>query len=109
MRATSVSKCLDKKMVLFGFEVLDLLAVFLVLSILNLVFGQIPFKWLFVWLPSLSLAGLLRWGKRGKPDKYLVHWIRFQIKPGVYSAFRESIPEEPVPRLKGASNASRIS
>lgn len=109
MRATSVSKCLDKKMVLFGFEVLDLLAVFLVLSILNLVFGQMPFKWLFVWLPSLSLACLLRWGKRGKPDKYLVHWIRFQIKPGVYSAFRESIPEESVPRLKGASNASRVS
>lgn len=109
MRATSVSKCLDKKMVLFGFEVLDLLAVFLVLSILNLVFGQMPFKWLFVWLPSISLACLLRWGKRGKPDKYLVHWIRFQIKPGVYSAFRESISEEPVPRLKGATNASRVS
>lgn len=99
MRATSVSKCLDRKLVMFGFEVLDLLAVFLVISILNLVFGQIPLKWLFVWAPSVSLACVLRWGKRGKPEKYLIHWIRFQIKPGVYSAFPEVPHSEPVPRL----------
>ena len=98
MRATSVSKCLDRKLVMFGFEVLDLLAVFLLLSVLNLVFGQMP-KWLFVWAPTVSLACILRWGKRGKPEKYLVHWIRFQIKPGVYSAFPESLHPEPVPRL----------
>jgi hypothetical protein len=99
MRATSVSKCLDRKLIMFGFEVLDLLAVFLVISILNLVFGQMPFKWLFVWAPSVALACVLRWGKRGKPEKYLIHWIRFRIKPGVYSAFPEVPHSEPVPRL----------
>ena len=99
MRVTSISKCLDRKLVIFGFEVLDLLAVFLLLSVLNLVFGQMPFKWLLTWAPTVSLACLLRWGKRGKPEKYLVHWIRFQIKPGVYSAFSESHHPEPVPRL----------
>jgi len=106
MRTTSVSKCLDRKLVLFGFEVLDLLAVFLLLSVLNFVFGQLPFKWLFVWAPSVSLACVLRWGKRGKPDKYLVHWIRFQIKPGVYSAFPEALHPEPVPRLMEKENVS---
>src|SRR4051794_38271926 len=90
MRVSSVSKCLDRKLVLFGFEVLDLIAVFLLLSILNFLFGQVPYRWLFVWLPTLALACILRWGKRGKPDKYLVHLIRFQIKPGVYSAFIEA-------------------
>ena len=100
MRTTSVSKCLDRKLVLFGFEVLDLLAVFLVLSILNFLFGQAPMKWLLVWAPSLILAFVLRWGKRGKPYKYLIHWLRYQIKPGSYSAFTESPHSRPVPRLR---------
>ena len=100
MRVTTVSKCLDRKLVLFGYEVLDLLAIFLVLSVLNLLFGQAPMKWLLVWAPSLTLAGVLRWGKRGKPEKYLVHWIRYQVAPGVYSAFREVSHPRAVPRLK---------
>ncbi len=100
MRSTAVSKCLDRKLVLFGFEVLDLLAVFLVLSILNFLFGQAPMKWLLVWAPSLTLALVLRWGKRGKPDKYLIHWLRYQIKPGSYSAFQEFQHARPVPRLR---------
>ena len=106
MRTTSVSRCLDRKLVLFGFEVLDLIAVFLLLSVLNYVFGQLPFKWLFVWAPSVTLACVLRWGKRGKPEKYLVHWVRFQIKPGVYSAFPESPHGKPVPRIRETKNVS---
>ena len=100
MRATGVSKCLDKKMVLFGFEVLDLLAVFLVLSILNFLFGQSPMKPLLVWAPSLLLAVVLRFGKRGKPDKYLIHWIRYQVKPGAYSAFTEYPHVRECPRIR---------
>lgn len=97
MRLTPVSKTLDKKLTLLGFEVLDLLAIFLLLSILNLFFGQTAFKIPLVWLPSISLALTLRYGKKGKPDKYLIHWLRFQVKPGVYSAFltptqRKSVP-----------------
>ena len=100
MRTTAVSKCLDRKLVIFGFEVLDILAVFLVLSILNFLFGQAPMKLLLVWAPSLLLAVVLRFGKRGKPDKYLIHWIRYQIKPGSYSAFTET-PHLPVcPRIR---------
>jgi len=90
MRTTGVSKCLERKLVLFGFEVFDLLAIFLVLSVLNLVFGQTALKWLFVWAPTIALALVLRFGKQGKPEKYLVHWIRFQTKPGVYSAFADA-------------------
>ena len=100
MRTTAVSKCLDRKLILFGFEVLDLLAVFLVLSILNFLFGQAPMKWLLVWAPSVALAIVLRWGKRGKPEKYLIHWLRYQIKPGSYSAFREVPHLRAVPRLR---------
>lgn len=88
LRTTSVSKCLDKKMMIMGFEIPDLLAIFLTLSVLNFLFGATSMKIFFVWLPSLALAIVLRSSKRGKPDNYLLHWLRFQIKPGVLSAFQ---------------------
>jgi hypothetical protein len=84
MRTVDVSKCLDKKLTLFGFEVADVLAV-------------------FVWLPSAALALVLRYGKQGKPDKYLVHWLRFQIKPGRLSAFEPPSVWEAPPKRKQVS------
>ncbi len=89
LRATNVSKCLDKKLIIFGFEVVDILAIFLLLSILNFLFGSTHMKLVLIWLPSAILALSLYFGKRGKPDNYLVHWLRFQIKSGTYSAFHE--------------------
>ena len=89
IKSTPVSRCLDKKMILFGFEVPDLLAIFLVLSILNFMFGGTDLKIFLVWIPSLALAGLLRFSKRGKPENYLIHWARYQIRPGIISAFNE--------------------
>lgn len=89
IKTTAVSKCLDKKMIIMGFEIPDLLAIFLTLSILNFMFGMTSMKIILVWLPSIALALILRISKRGKPDNYLIHWIRFQIRPGVLSAFQE--------------------
>ncbi len=103
MRTVDVSKCLDKKLTLFGFEVADVLAIFLTLSVLNFLFGQTPLKAVFVWLPSAALALVLRYGKQGKPDKYLVHWLRFQIKPGRLSAFEPPSVWEAPPKRKQVS------
>ena len=89
MRSIDVSKSLDRKLMLFGYEVLDVLAIFLTLSLLNLLFGQSGMSFLLVWTPTLLLAVVLRLGKRGKPDKFLLHWLRYQVKPGIYSAFPE--------------------
>jgi hypothetical protein len=100
MRAVPVSKSLDRKLMLFGYEVLDVLAIFLTLSVLNLLFGQSGMTLLLVWAPSIALAVVLRLGKRGKPDKYLLHWMRFQAKPGIYSAFPEPSNWKVPPRLK---------
>lgn len=100
MRTTNVSKCLDKKLIMFGFEVFDILTIFLTLSVLNFIFGQSSMKWLFVWLPTLAIALILKFSKRGKPDKYLIHWLRFQVKPGVLSAFHEPTQIAPCPTLK---------
>lgn len=74
-------------MMVMGFEIPDLLAIFLTLSVLNFLFGSTDLKIPLVWVPALSLAVLLRFVKRGKPENYLVHWLRYQIQPGVISAF----------------------
>lgn len=99
MRAVDVSKSLDKKLMMFGYEVLDVLAIFLTLSVLNLLFGQSGMSLLLVWIPTTLLAVVLRVGKRGKPDKFLLHWLRYQVKPGVYSAFPEPTGWKVPPRL----------
>ena len=105
LKMTSVSKCLDKKMMIMGFEIPDLLFIFLTMSILNFLFGSTSMKWLFVWLPSLSLGLTLKFTKRGKPDNYLIHWLRYQIKPGILKAFEDpSICKKP-PRLSERKSA----
>lgn len=86
----SVSMSLDKKLIILGFEVLDLLALCLVISVLNFIFGSTSLKIYLVWLPSILMATAIRIGKRGKPDNYILHWIRFQIRPGTISAFPDS-------------------
>ena len=97
LTTTPISRCLDKKLIIFGFEVPDLLAIFLLLSVLNFVFGQSSLKLLLVWSPTLILAALLRFGKRDKPENYLVHILRYQIRPGVWSAFADGSSWAPLP------------
>lgn len=74
-------------MMVMGFEIPDLLAIFLSLSVLNFLFGGTDLKIPLVWVPAVSLAIVLRFVKRGKPENYLIHWLRYQLKPGVISAF----------------------
>ncbi len=107
LKTTPVSKCLDKKLIIFGFEVLDLLAIFLTLSLLNFIFGRSGFKIVLIWLPSVALAVLLRVSKRNKPENYLMHWLRFQFRPGVWSAFVDASTWTPLPNIqKGILNES---
>jgi len=90
LRTEPTSQSLEKKLLIMGFEVPDVLAIFLLLSILNFLFGQTNYKLFLVWLPVLSIAIILRVGKRGKPDNYLVHLVKFKFSPKYFSAFQES-------------------
>lgn len=87
LRSEPTSQSLDKKLLILGYEVPDVLAIFLLLSILNFLFGQTNYKLFFVWLPVVIVAVILRVGKRGKPDNYLLHLVKFLFKPKYYSAF----------------------
>jgi len=99
LKTTQVSKCLDKKLKIAGFEIPDILLIFLTVSILNFLFGQTSIKIFLVWLPSIALAMLLKFGKKGKPDNYLVHWFRFQFRPGILKSFSEPSVHAVPPKL----------
>ena len=110
MKVTEVSKCLEKKLLLFGFEIPDLIAIFVFLSVLNLAFGNHPYKLFFVWVPPAILAIILRITKKGRPDNFLIHWIRYQIRPGVYCAFSSPKTSALLPVIKkGELNESSSS
>lgn len=59
LKSTPVRQSLDKKMLIMGFEIPDLLFIFLTISTLNFFFGTSELKWLLVWKPSSSIANFL--------------------------------------------------
>ena len=89
LRVTKTNPCLERKLKIGGFEVVDLLAIFLLISVLNLLTGPLNMRAVTVWIPSFLLAATLWISKRGKPDNYLVHFIRFHVKPKRYEAFSD--------------------
>lgn len=87
LKTSEVYRCLEKKTLVFGFEMLDLFIVFTVFALSSLVFSGIRYKFIWTWGPALALALFLRFGKSGKPENFLLHWIRFQFSPGIFAAF----------------------
>lgn len=83
---SKVPRALEKKAKIFGFELGDLLLVFLYLALSNLVFGQTRLKPLIVWGGTVLIAAILYFVKRGKPDGYLQHYGEFLNGPSVLSA-----------------------
>jgi hypothetical protein len=82
---SKVPRSLEKKVRLFGFELADLLIIFLYLALSNLIFGQTKLKPLLVWGGTVGIAGVLYFVKRGKPDGYLQHYGEFMTSPSVLS------------------------
>lgn len=108
LKCTPVSRCLENRLMMFGFDAIDIVAILLLLSTLNLLFGRVS-RLFLVMAPTLIFAIILRLGKRGKPEGYLLHWLRFQFRPGVYSAFEEPTNWNPCPRTENHRVALRES
>lgn len=83
---TRVPRALEMKSKLFGFELPDLLLIFLNLAVTNLVFGATSFRYPLVWGTTLSLALFLYFAKRGRPDNYVQHLGEFLIRPAYFAA-----------------------
>ena len=93
---SKVPRALESKARLFGFELGDLLVVFLYLALSNLIFGSTPLKGPLVWGGTLVLASALYFLKRGKPDQYLQHYGEFARGPGIYSAAQPDTQYRPL-------------
>lgn len=78
---TKVPRALEMKSKLFGFELPDLLLIFMNLAVTNLLFGASAYRYTLVWGTSLGLAAFLFFVKRGRPDGYLQNLIEYWIKP----------------------------
>lgn len=92
---SKVPRALEAKTKLFGFEIGDLLLIFLYLAISNLVFGSTRLKFPMVWIGTPLIAGVLYFAKRNKPDNFLQHWGEFKRMPGILSAGRADTLYQP--------------
>lgn len=86
---------LENKLKLLGFELIDLLLIFLYLSTSNLLFGQTTLKIPLVYLGTLTLAITLYFAKRGKPENYLQDRFQSLINPSLFSANLPDIKHQP--------------
>ncbi len=82
------NKCLQKKSLVWGFEIFDLFILVTFFTALNFIFGAAQYKLFYTAIPTLVAAGALRFGKNGKPDNYLQHLVRHYLTPKIISAFR---------------------
>jgi hypothetical protein len=82
LKGSLVHRRLDAKFKVGGAEATDLLGVLLFAGVLNLFLGRVPFGPIFVFgVPGLLFVALY-FGKRGKPDSYLLHALKFYLSPG---------------------------
>lgn len=90
LEQNKVSKSLERKLLIMGFEVLDLLVIFLLLSVLNFLFGSSSYQLFLVWMPPALLALILKIAKKDKPDNFLIHFLRYWVSPGILKAFNQN-------------------
>lgn len=81
-----VPRSLETKTKLFGFEVGDLLLIFINLSVLNLVFGGSKLRYPLVWGSSAFLLAMIYFVKRGRPDNFVQHAVEHYTKSPVLVA-----------------------
>lgn len=82
LKTSTVYRKLDAKFKIGGVDATDLLAVLLVGAVMNLIFGRLSIGPIFIFgLPGILFCALY-FGKRGKPEGYLMHALRFYISPG---------------------------
>jgi hypothetical protein len=86
LRITRVPRSLELAAKLFGFEVGDVLIVFMYLSMMNLVLGELRFRAPLIWGSTVLLAMFLYFIKIGKPDHYIQHLTEYMLAPNIRSA-----------------------
>ena len=91
LMTTKVPRALEIKSKLFGYELTDLLIIFLNLAISNLIFGQTVLRFPLVWGTTLFLALFLHFSKKGRPENYLQHLGELMARSSYFSAGRPDL------------------
>ena len=84
--SSQVPRSLETKTKLFGFEIGDLLLVFINLSVLNLIFGSSRLRYPIVWGSTAFLLIIIYFVKRGRPDNFIQHAVEHYTKTPVLFA-----------------------
>lgn len=82
LKTSTVHRNLDAKFKIGGIEAADLLAVLLTGAVMNLIFGRLSIGPIFIFGVPGILFFALYFGKRGKPEGYLMHALKFFISSG---------------------------
>lgn len=82
LKTSTVHRKLDACFKIGGIEATDLIAVMILAAILNIFLGQFALGPVFIFGIPAILAVILYFGKRGKPEGYLVQFIKFYISHG---------------------------
>lgn len=83
---SQTNRQLQRSIKIVGFEIFDLLIIFSYLSLMSLLLGSSSLKTPIAWGGAVLIAIVLFITKRNKPENYLVHKIRYWLKPGTYFA-----------------------
>ncbi len=86
---SQVNRSLDRKTTILWLELIDIFIIVTTASVLNLLFGQTGLKTYLVYLPSVALALTMILTKRGKPDGFLLHYLRYHLRPKHLSCFEQ--------------------
>lgn len=100
LNSSTVYKCLEKKTLILGFEIIDLFLLSFLLCLLNVLFSGSALKLFYTFGPTLMAGAFLRIMKQGKADGYLIHWLRYHLTPGIYPAFPRASLNNQLLKLK---------
>ncbi|MCH2534238.1 MAG: hypothetical protein MK008_07350 [Bdellovibrionales bacterium] len=80
---------LDAKFKIGGLEALDLLLALIFGTVMNLFFGGTALEIPLVIGGPIIIIAIFYVGKKGKPDNFMAHLIRFYLEPGFFSSGEE--------------------
>lgn len=89
LEVSQVNRSLDRKTTILWLELIDIFIIVTATSVLNLLFGRTGLKMYLVYLPSLTLGITMILAKRGKPDNFLFHYLRYQLRPKNLTCFEK--------------------
>lgn len=89
LQRSKVHRNLDARFKIGNLEALDILAALIFGAVMNIFFGGTFLEIPIVIVGPILIIVILYFGKRGKPEKFMVHLTRFYLQPGFFPSNEE--------------------